>query len=47
MEDLIIVLGLLSIGYFAGRYNEQCHFKNIKKREWQTLHLSVVTYGAK
>ena len=47
MENLIFFVGLLCIGYFFGRYAEKRHYKNIKKREQQTLHLPLVTYGAK
>ena len=47
MEQLIAFVGLLCLGYFAGRYAEKRHYKSIKRREQQTLHLSLVTYGAK
>lgn len=47
MVDLIVFLGLLSIGYFFGSYAERRHYQSIKKRERQTLQLPLITYGAK
>ena len=47
MIDLIIFIGLLSVGYFAGSYAENLHYKSIRKREQQTLQLPLITYGAK
>ena len=45
--EIIIFLILLSVGYFIGNSLEKKHFQDIKKRERQTLHIPVITYGAK
>jgi uncharacterized protein YbjQ (UPF0145 family) len=45
--DLIPVLILLCIGYFVGSFLEKRHFKEIKQRERQTLHVPTITFGAK
>jgi uncharacterized protein YbjQ (UPF0145 family) len=42
MEALIIFIILLILGYAAGSINEKNHYKSIKKREKETLHLPVV-----
>lgn len=47
MEDLIVFLILLALGYFVGSYLEKQHYRSIKRRERQTLHLPAVTFGAK
>ncbi|MEL6579054.1 MAG: heavy metal-binding domain-containing protein [Cyanobacteria bacterium J06621_12] len=47
MIEIIIFLILLGIGYFVGNSLEQKHFKDIKQRERQTLHIPMVTFGAK
>ena len=47
MEDLIVFLILLALGYFAGTSLEKRHYQSIKLRERQTLYLPVVTFGAK
>ncbi|ELS03502.1 hypothetical protein Xen7305DRAFT_00032260 [Xenococcus sp. PCC 7305] len=47
MVDIIIFLGLLTIGYLAGNFLEKRHFKDIKKRERQTLHIPMINFGAK
>jgi len=47
MVDLIIFLGLLTIGYFVGNFLEKRHFKEIKIRERRTLHVPVLNFGAK
>ncbi len=44
--DIVFVI-LLCVGYFVGNYLEKKHFQNIKKRERQTIHVPVVTFGAK
>ena len=44
---MIEFLILLSVGYFIGNFLEKKHFKNIKQRERQTIHIPVITYGAK
>ena len=47
MEDLIFLLILLALGYSVGSWLEKRHYKDIKKRERQTLHVPIVTFGAK
>ena len=50
MDDLIsifVVLVLLAVGFFSGVYVEKKHYENIKTRERETLHVPVVTFGAK
>lgn len=50
MEELLpilISLALLALGFFSGVYVEKKHYESIKKRERQTLHVPVVTFGAK
>ena len=47
MIDLIILGILLGVGYFVGNTLEKKHYKDIKKRERQTIHVPVVTFGAK
>ena len=47
MEDIIFLIILLGVGYFAGSWFEKRHYKDIKKRERQTLHVPLVTFGAK
>lgn len=45
--NLIIFVILLGIGYFAGTYFEKKHYADIKRRERRTLHVPIVTFGAK
>ena len=45
--DLIFFIILMGVGYFVGNSLEKKHFKDIKKRERQTLHVPLVTFGAK
>lgn len=47
MEDIIFFLVLLAVGYFIGNFLEKKHYKDIKQRERQTLHVPVVSFGAK
>ena len=47
MIDLIILGILLGVGYFVGNSLEKKHYKDIKKRERQTLHVPAITFGAK
>ena len=47
MESIIVFLILLSLGYFVGSSLEKQHFKQIKQRERQTLHIPIVSFGAK
>lgn len=45
--DLLFFLSLIAIGYGFGTWIEQRHYANLKARERQTRHLSVVNFGAK
>ena len=47
MIDIIVILILITVGYVSGSYFEQKHYISIKKREKQTLHVPVVTFGKK
>ena len=47
MEDIIVLLILLALGYFVGSFLEKRHYKDIKHRERQTLHIPIVSFGAK
>ncbi len=47
MEDIIFFALLLATGYFVGSFLEKRHYKDIKKRERQTLHVPLVSFGAK
>ena len=43
MIDLIIFLCLVALGFGVGTFVEKRHYKRIKKREAETLHLPVTT----
>ncbi|MFK8181758.1 MAG: YbjQ family protein [Phormidesmis sp.] len=45
--ELIIFAILLGLGYFVGQSFEQKHYASIKAREKQTLHIPMMTFGAK
>lgn len=45
--EILIFLFLLALGYFAGRYFERKHYKSIRLRESKTLHIPLITFGAK
>ena len=47
MIDLIISAILLAMAYLIGSFIEKRHYKDIKQRERQTLHVPLVTFGAK
>lgn len=47
MDVLIAFIILLSVGYFVGSYIERKSFAHIREREAKTLHVPMVTYGAK
>ncbi|MBP0001641.1 MAG: heavy metal-binding domain-containing protein [Cyanobacteria bacterium SID2] len=47
MDELIIFLILLGIGYFAGVFAEKRHYEDIRKRERATLYVPAVSFGAK
>jgi uncharacterized protein YbjQ (UPF0145 family) len=44
---ILIFLFIIGLGYSAGAYFEKQHYESIRKRERQTLHLPVVTFGRK
>jgi uncharacterized protein YbjQ (UPF0145 family) len=43
MEQIIIFLALIALGYTAGTITEKKHFKSLVQREKETLHLPAVT----
>lgn len=47
MEQIIVFLVLITVGYFWGNRREQQHYKDIKQREKSTLHVPVMSWGAK
>ena len=47
MDSLIIFAVLMGVGFFLGRYFEQEHYKSIRAREKQTLHIPMTNFGAK
>lgn len=47
MIEILIFLGLMTLGYFAGLHFERRHFEDIKRRERKTLSVPLVNFGAK
>ena len=47
MVNILVILILLAIGYGFGSYAEQKHYKSIRQREQATLHVPIITFGAK
>ena len=47
MENLIVFVILISVGYFVGQHFEKQHYVSIKEREKKTLHIPMMNYGAK
>jgi uncharacterized protein YbjQ (UPF0145 family) len=45
--QLFLFLLLLILGYAIGSYLEKRHYKTIKQREHETLHVPIITFGAK
>ena len=45
--DILIFLILLGVGYFIGNRRERKHYEDIKRREKSTLHVPVMSWGAK
>jgi uncharacterized protein YbjQ (UPF0145 family) len=43
MVDLIIILSLTALGYFAGTWAEKRHYSSIREREQQFLGLPALT----
>jgi len=44
MVDLIILVGLICLGYFAGSRAERHHYRSIRKREEEFVALPAVTF---
>ena len=44
MEDLIILVVLLAVGYGVGSWNERRHYKSIERREKGLLSKAFVTF---
>ena len=47
MLNILVLIILLGIGYGFGSYAEKTHYKSIRKRERATLHVPLITFGAK
>lgn len=47
MGEIIFILILLTLGYFVGSFLEKRHYQDIKNRERKTLHIPIITFGAK
>lgn len=47
METILLVLGLLALGFFAGSNIEKKHFADLREREYRTRQLAVISLGAK
>ena len=45
--EILIVFILLIVGYLSGSLVEKRHYKSIRERERQTLHVPLMTLGAK
>ena len=45
--DILVFLALLGVGYFIGNRRERQHYEDIKRREKQTLHVPIMSWGAK
>lgn len=45
--DILVFLTLLGVGYFIGNRRERQHYEDIKRREKSTLHVPVMSWGAK
>jgi len=45
--QILIFLFLLVLGYFSGSYLEKRHYKSIQARERKTIHVPIITFGAK
>ena len=41
--DLIVLITLIALGYFAGTWAEKRHYRSIEKRETAYLHLPAIT----
>lgn len=45
--EILVFLILLGVGYFVGNRREQKHYEDIKRREKSTLHVPLMSWGAK
>ncbi|MEO0431420.1 MAG: heavy metal-binding domain-containing protein [Cyanobacteria bacterium J06656_5] len=45
--DILVFLILLGVGYFIGNRRERKHYEDIKRREKSTLHVPIMSWGAK
>lgn len=45
--DLIVIVILLAVGYSVGSWQEKRHYQDIKVRERQTIHVPLISFGAK
>ncbi|MEL6129523.1 MAG: heavy metal-binding domain-containing protein [Cyanobacteria bacterium J06627_3] len=45
--DILVFLTLLGVGYFIGNRRERKHYEDIKRREKSTLHVPIMSWGAK
>jgi uncharacterized protein YbjQ (UPF0145 family) len=45
MENLIVLVCLIALGYFAGHIAEKRHYESIKKREGDFINLPAVTFA--
>lgn len=43
MPDIGLVVILLAVGYVTGTLFERSHYKSIERREWETLHIPLIT----
>ncbi len=46
MHDILIILGLVALGYFAGSRAERTHYRSIRQREEDWLQVPTVTFNA-
>jgi len=44
MYDLLLILGLIALGYFSGTWVEKRHYRSIIQRETELLPLPAVTF---
>ena len=42
--NLVVILGLIALGYFAGSRAERKHYRSIREREEGMLHMPAVTF---
>lgn len=47
MFELIVFVLLLALGFFVGSHIEKKSYEDIRAREAQTMHVPMVTFGAK